>query len=487
MRFVILTALVLCAQIALSSAGGYPPPTKAPYGPPATTKPRTKPPTKPPKVTTTKPTTQPPPPTCRPKEVLSECGANDCQNTCANPSASEGTCPCKPGCICQEGLIRNSKGLCVEPEDCDTCKENEKFSKCGNNDCQDTCTNPKASTGTCPCKPGCICADGYMKNTKGECVVPEKCDVCKDREVFSKCGNNNCQNTCDSPDKSSNCQGDCEPGCLCTEGNIKDNTGVCIPPSECEHFCKNGEEYTKCNNYPCRRTCEYPNGVPGCNPSPDCYPGCVCKAGTLMNNDGVCVPEGECAYNCPGPYETFNFCGTACPKTCDNKDKNIACILLCVKGCFCQEGYVRDKNNKCILPKDCPPPPPPTCKTNEVYDKCPPTSPAELTCTNIFKGTKPAHPNPCQPGCKCKQGYVRVGKDCVVEGKCCTDANSELVKNPPCCGGGTCAKPDWITGCGKKSDPKGCQCKKGYCKKSETDATCIAVKDCKKPVPLPYA
>lgn len=42
--------------------------------------------------------------------------------------------------------------------------------------------------------------------------------------IFSKCGNNNC--TWDLSDKSANCQGDCEPGCICSEDNMRDKNGV---------------------------------------------------------------------------------------------------------------------------------------------------------------------------------------------------------------------------------------------------------------------
>ncbi|XP_047993716.1 chymotrypsin inhibitor-like [Leguminivora glycinivorella] len=49
---------------------------------------------------------------------------------------------------------------------------------------------------------------------------------------------------------------------------------------------------------------------------------------------------------CP-PGEEYNSCGSACPKTCANKDLSLSCIQVCRPGCFCKEGTYRDANGKC--------------------------------------------------------------------------------------------------------------------------------------------
>ncbi|XP_053665304.1 salivary glue protein Sgs-3-like [Anopheles marshallii] len=53
---------------------------------------------------------------------------------------------------------------------------------------------------------------------------------------------------------------------------------------------------------------------------------------------------------CEDPREIYDECGTACgDRTCDNQRRsNVQCSKQCVEGCFCRNGYVRDKNRKCI-------------------------------------------------------------------------------------------------------------------------------------------
>nr|WIM01420.1 zonadhesin-like protein 5 [Limnephilus flavicornis] len=325
-------------------------------------------------------------------------------------------------------------------------------------------------------------------------VTTPKPQVCPPNEEYSQCGSNACQNTCVDPtleQLSSGCS--CSPGCVCIPGLLRNQGGLCVAPEDCNIvtscFFEN-EVFSKCDAHPCQNTCADPDLITRCDYTAGCYPGCNCAEGYLRSLENNCVlaTSNTCVKKCPGPNEIYRESESGCRGTCltkyifegvDLATVSMACVLPSTAGgCYCQIDYVlNEKTNQCVLPDNCPPP----CEPNEVFDMCPPKSPAEVTCVNIFKGTTPVKPTECVMECKCKPGLVRIGKECVAPEKCCSDPNAELVKNPHCCGGGTCAKPDWITGCGKKSDPKGCQCKKGYCKKSETDATCIAVKNCKKP------
>ena len=69
-----------------------------------------------------------------------------------------------------------------------------------------------------------------------------------------------------------------------------------------------------------------------------CFAGCFCNEGTvLLEEDGeVCVAPENCPVtepeeDCPEGM-VYKECGTACPLNCDNKDGNISCIDVCVKG-----------------------------------------------------------------------------------------------------------------------------------------------------------
>ena len=55
---------------------------------------------------------------------------------------------------------------------------------------------------------------------------------------------------------------------------------------------------------------------------------------------------------CDGAFEEYNFCGSACPAVC-GVDPPDACIAVCVQGCFCADGYIRDTNGRCILESEC--------------------------------------------------------------------------------------------------------------------------------------
>lgn len=51
---------------------------------------------------------------------------------------------------------------------------------------------------------------------------------------------------------------------------------------------------------------------------------------------------------CSTDTEEYEECGTACPATCANPSP-VACNDMCVQGCFCQEGLVRQvKDGPCV-------------------------------------------------------------------------------------------------------------------------------------------
>ncbi|XP_069804079.1 venom serine protease inhibitor-like [Dendropsophus ebraccatus] len=104
--------------------------------------------------------------------------------------------------------------------------------------------------------------------------------------------------------------------------------------------------------------------------------------------------------SCP-PGEVHSACGGRCHASCN--DMSPICAAMCVPGCVCRDGTVRDGSGKCIRNQDC-------CKGKMVYSDrgndhgrvCP-------------SRTRPpvSHPDDRYPGCFCKAGYLRLGKKCV--------------------------------------------------------------------------
>ncbi|KAM4015761.1 serine protease inhibitor swm-1-like [Anomaloglossus baeobatrachus] len=112
--------------------------------------------------------------------------------------------------------------------------------------------------------------------------------------------------------------------------------------------CKAGEEYTTCGSS-CPQTCG-DNSERACPAV--CVPGCFCKKGTIRNEKGECVKVAEC---CSG-NTTYSECGNDCPNTCEAiSGPPVFCTADCSSGCFCDPGYVRlPGSKKCVRPEDCP-------------------------------------------------------------------------------------------------------------------------------------
>ncbi|XP_076164677.1 chymotrypsin inhibitor [Ptiloglossa arizonensis] len=53
-----------------------------------------------------------------------------------------------------------------------------------------------------------------------------------------------------------------------------------------------------------------------------------------------------------GPNEVFNTCGSPCVDTCEKRASPI-CTLMCEIGCECKPGYVRNREKKCVLTREC--------------------------------------------------------------------------------------------------------------------------------------
>ncbi|XP_077292844.1 zonadhesin-like [Arctopsyche grandis] len=422
---------------------------------------------------------------CPANEVFSICGNNACQNTCAYPNIAPLCKPiCTPGCICKNGYLRNTRGVCVPPVQCDTCKPNEIFDLCRNTMCQNTCAEPDLQIRCKPlgCIAGCVCRPGYLRNENRDCVRPEQCKPkCNDpNEVFTPCGDV-CPITCANKDQIRICPAVCriDGGCVCKPGYVRSWKGVCIKPKQCP-TCSGPNEFYSCGSA-CDTTCAtLGDTCPIVNIR--CNERCYCKNGFARNNRNVCIPIKKCPpRQCPNdPNAIIVPCGDPCPVTCENKDDpgTRTCIKLCIiNGCKCKSGYVIGKNGKCIPIGKCPV----RCPKNEHYDRCPPACPNERDCNAYMSGAPDvcSLPHKCVRKCRCNPGFVRRNSDgrCVRPAQCCTDPNSQLVSCPNPCPGGTCLHPAFIK-CRIPCRRYGCQCKNGFVKKSIVNSKCVPLKQC---------
>lgn len=147
-------------------------------------------------------------------------------------------------------------------------------------------------------------------------------DICGFNKIFKKCGNIQCENTCDEPDRHKSCTPflDCEPGCYCLEGFVRNDKFECVPRDHCgiiseiywikkkknkhsnySYFSvsypkchKPNEVYSMCDNNECQKTC---NDIHNRHPKSChyiCIPGCVCDKGFIRNEENECIPEKYC-------------------------------------------------------------------------------------------------------------------------------------------------------------------------------------------------
>lgn len=132
---------------------------------------------------------------------------------------------------------------------------------------------------------------------------PEKCPR---NEIYDECGDE-CPLTCANYRNPEPCTGGCLEGCFCNVGNVRDeSSGRCVLPQEC--------------------------------------------------SSGKVAPYENFIFMCP-MNEEFEFCGTSCPKTCQNfKIIQRRCTRNCIIGCFCKNGLIRNTlTGRCVLPGNCPP------------------------------------------------------------------------------------------------------------------------------------
>ncbi|GBP26744.1 von Willebrand factor [Eumeta japonica] len=235
------------------------------------------------------------------------------------------------------------------PPSAKTCPPNSLYNECGTA-CPRTCANKdKRLACTAQCVPGCFCLPGFVLNDSGACVPEAFCPkTCPPNSLYNECGTA-CPRTCANKDKRLACTAQCVPGCFCLPGFVLNDNGDCILEAFCPKTCPPNSLYNECGTA-CPRTCANKDKRLAC--TAQCVPGCFCLPGFVLNDSGACVLEAFCPKTCP-PNSLYNECGTACPRTCANKDKRLACTAQCVPGCFCLPGFVLNDNGDCILEAFC--------------------------------------------------------------------------------------------------------------------------------------
>ncbi|XP_075970402.1 uncharacterized protein LOC142972888 isoform X3 [Anticarsia gemmatalis] len=441
--------------------------------------------------------------TCIPKEQCPSCGGDpnavsgcgtNCGRRCSDIGKGPVACPaiCNTnGCDCKPGFVLDgNKGKCVLPKDCSPrCGKNEVFSNCTNGGC-----GPKECSGLgfkigCVkmdqkyCKEGCLCKDGYLRDDNGVCIPKTECPECGgDPNAVSGCGVNCNRHCSDIGQEPQSCITICyDDACDCRKGFVlDDNTGLCVRPENCTSSCGLNEVYNTCANSGCRRwNCSQPYM---CLEPDVCEGGCICKDKYARADNGTCIPEEQCN-QCTKANEYYDECAQTCPpQTCESIGKTYNCPiqpLVCRGACRCIEGYYRNQTGDCIPQKDCPP----SCGMNEEYNTCANGGCRRWNCSQYILCIDPLE---CKGGCICIEGYSRTKNGtCIPENQCpgqCTQPYEYYDECPPTCPPQTC---DSIIGKKIYNCPiqpavcKGaCRCEKGYYRNKI--GNCISEEDCKK-------
>ncbi|RVE40655.1 hypothetical protein evm_014695 [Chilo suppressalis] len=204
-----------------------------------------------------------------------------------------GPCFKFPECICIEGYLKNSNGVCVPKDECTTCGgDNNAIPGCGFL-CGRHCDNNVTVNAPCACNSnGCVCRAGYVYDDKQQkCVLPSQCTVPRDNEGWSPCVDYGCEvQNCAELLLGKNCTEpvNCVGGYVCTEGYVRGRNGTCILRSLCvRDFCpKPNEFYNPC---PTPGTDDLRNTTTVWPVNRQCIPACICRPNYYRNSEGICV------------------------------------------------------------------------------------------------------------------------------------------------------------------------------------------------------
>uniref|UniRef100_A0A131YZQ9 TIL domain containing protein n=1 Tax=Rhipicephalus appendiculatus TaxID=34631 RepID=A0A131YZQ9_RHIAP len=146
-------------------------------------------------------------------------------------------------CICRQGLVRNSWGDCITNKECTSCKchPNKDFNVCARA-CPVLCNEPIRTSCSKECVFGCDCPPGFVRDPKkkrNRCVKAANCALrCPSHSKFQFCVST-CAPKCGQR-TSGNCATRCQRGgCVCDPGYAEvEHNGetICVPQGECSRY-----------------------------------------------------------------------------------------------------------------------------------------------------------------------------------------------------------------------------------------------------------
>ncbi|PRD23390.1 UNVERIFIED_CONTAM: Chymotrypsin inhibitor [Trichonephila clavipes] len=172
-------------------------------------------------------------------------------------------------------------------------------------------------------------------------------DSCRSNEVYKQCGSA-CPPTCSNRGENQICTLQCVAGCFCKEGLVRDDQGECVEPEDCP------------------QSTQEPQGLGG--PTKDDiqknlrsdYPSqnhnlCNKRISAFRNRIHIRTLFFPVPHPCPENQQHYE-CIPSCKRTCMTYNSSSAFCAkeVCLKGCFCKEGYVMNKNGECVRPEKCP-------------------------------------------------------------------------------------------------------------------------------------
>ncbi|KAG5679447.1 hypothetical protein PVAND_009012 [Polypedilum vanderplanki] len=210
---------------------------------------------------------------------------------------------------------------------------------------------------TIPCPIPAFCGNGTIVNRDGGCCCIPQCGL---NEVFHEVSSIQADPTCEQRVPfPSNFGG--SPGCFCNIGFVRNKDNKCVSTDECpkpKMACNKNETYSECGQIEkcepnCKSIQEPDNMLLACPAV--CKKGCFCKDGYVRDWLRRCIKMIDCPDpECNKAHEVYNSCYSNCNEPTCSSPRDFFCGYQCKRGCFCEKGYVRNKERKCIPYDECP-------------------------------------------------------------------------------------------------------------------------------------